>query len=82
MKIIVLNLPRTLNQKQLQELFQAYGKVAACDLVIDKVTGRSKGFGFVEMPENAQGSAAIAALHGKMVDNCKLRVKISDQNAG
>ncbi len=81
MKIIVLNLPRSLTKEQLQELFQSYGKVSSCTLVMDKYKGASKGFGFVEMPDAAQANAAIEALHNKKIDNFKIRVKLSDQTS-
>ena len=81
MKIIVLNLARTTTQHQLQALFTAHGKVHSCTIVMDAHKGTSKGFGFVEMPDDAQAQAAITALHGSKVDGNKIRVKLSTQGA-
>lgn len=50
MKILVRNLDRAVSEAEVLELFKAYGKVDTCVLVTDKDTGKSKGFGFVEMP--------------------------------
>ncbi len=78
MKIMILNLPRTTTEEELATEFKAYGNVATCDLVLDKETGTSKGFGFVEMPNAAEAEAAIAALNGKKLNNTnKIRVKPS-----
>ena len=50
MKIIIRNLSRSTTESEIKDLFTAFGEVASCDLVMDKQTGSSKGFGFVEMP--------------------------------
>ena len=82
MKIMILNLPRTTTEEELTTEFKAYGNVATCDLVLDKETGTSKGFGFVEMPDVAEAEAAIAALNGKKLNNTnKIRVKPSVPDA-
>ncbi|MCD6034666.1 MAG: RNA-binding protein [Rickettsiales bacterium] len=80
MKIIVLNLHRSTTSQELTALFQKFGKVASCDLVMDRETGQSKGFGFVEMNDVAEAEAAIAKLHGTLLANHKLRVKVADEN--
>ena len=64
MNIYVGNLPYSIDRDQLREIFAAYGEVAAARIVNDRDTGRSKGFGFVEMADNAQAQAAIEALNG------------------
>ena len=64
MNIYVGNLPYSIDRDQLREIFAAYGEVAAARIVNDRETGRSKGFGFVEMADNAQAQAAIEALNG------------------
>ena len=51
MKILVRNLARTTKEKELYVLFTAFGSVTECTLVLDKETGASKGFGFIEMPK-------------------------------
>jgi RNA recognition motif-containing protein len=63
MNIFVGNINYRLTNDTLKEIFVPYGEVTSARIVIDKVTGRSKGFGFVEMPEQEQALKAIAALH-------------------
>ncbi len=65
MNVYVGNLPWGLSEEDLREAFEAYGEVASAKIVQDKFTGRSRGFGFVEMPNNEEGEAAISALNGK-----------------
>ncbi|CAM3335691.1 hypothetical protein FLLO111716_04950 [Flavobacterium longum] len=67
MNIFVGSLPFALKEAELRESFEAYGTVDSVKIIMDKVTGRSKGFGFVEMPEDDEGQAAINALNGATV---------------
>jgi RNA recognition motif-containing protein len=78
MKILVRNLPRELTETELTTLFSEYGRLQSCNLVIDKATGESKGFGFVEMPLVNEAKAAIAGLNGKEISGLKIRVKKAD----
>ena len=71
MNIYVGNLPYGINRDQLRDVFAAYGEVAAARIVTDRETGRSKGFGFVEMPDAAQAQAAIDALNGNEIGGRK-----------
>lgn len=64
MDIYVGNLPYAATDPDLQELFEQYGKVTSARVILDRMSGRSKGFGFVEMPEQAEAQAAIDALNG------------------
>ena len=75
MKLMALNLPRDLSEQELAELFKAYGNIQACNLVINEGSGKSKGFGFVEMALDHEGEVAIKELHGKKINKCKIRVK-------
>jgi RNA recognition motif-containing protein len=75
MKILVRNLARTTTEAEVLELFQAHGKVEYCTLVLDALTGLSKGFGFVEMPEEDAAKAAIEQLNGQLIAESKIRVK-------
>lgn len=78
MKLIALNLPRDLSEQELAELFKAYGNIKACNLVVNEDTGKSKGFGFVEMALDHEGDVAIEELNGKKINKCKIRVKQAD----
>ncbi|UAA39750.1 RNA-binding protein [Paraneptunicella aestuarii] len=81
MSILIRNLPRTITENELRVLFQAFGDVASCTLVLDKETGGSKGFGFVEMSHNDDVNVAIEALNGSVVSGNKIRVKWSNQES-
>ena len=63
MNIFVGNLSYDATSEDLKQTFQAYGEVSSAAIIMDKMTGRSRGFGFVEMPDAAQGQAAITALN-------------------
>ena len=63
MNIYVANLPYSTTDDQLRETFEAHGEVSSATVIKDRETGRSRGFGFVEMPDDAQAEAAIEALH-------------------
>ena len=78
MKLLVRNLARTTSEHDIRTLFSAHGKVTNCNLVLDKETGQSKGFAFVEMPEEAEAKTAITALNQTSVDKSKIRVKLAD----
>ncbi|MCK5335573.1 MAG: RNA-binding protein [Gammaproteobacteria bacterium] len=75
MKLLVRNLARTTTEAELKALFESYGSVQSCTLVMDKVSGGSKGFGFVEMPKIGDAKAAVKNLNGKEVAGNKIRVK-------
>ena len=75
MKLLIRNLARTTTEAELRALFEAHGKVQSCNLVTDKKTGGSKGFGFVEMSGPGESRAAMKALNGKNVGGNKIRVK-------
>jgi RNA recognition motif-containing protein len=67
MNIFVGSLPFKLEEADLKELFEAYGEVSSVKLINDRETGRSKGFGFVEMPDGEGAQQAITALNGSEV---------------
>ena len=67
MKILVSNLSRETNENEVREMLQVYGAVQYCKLVMDRETGKSKGFGFVEMPRPGDAKAAIKELYGRVL---------------
>ena len=75
MKLLVRNLDRELTEDALNTMFKAYGSVQSCTLVLDKNTGASKGFGFVEMPVPGEAKAAVKQLNGKEISGQTIRVK-------
>ena len=77
MDIYVGNLPYSTTDEDLKDLFGAHGEVASARVVIDRMSGRSKGFGFVEMADQAQAQQAIEALNGHETDGRRLRVNES-----
>ncbi|BDS07954.1 hypothetical protein NT6N_29940 [Oceaniferula spumae] len=74
MNIYVGNLSYGLSDNDLQQLFAEHGAVASAKIIQDRDTGRSKGFGFVEMPNDAEGQKAIDSLNGQAVDGRNLTV--------
>lgn len=75
MKLIVRNIDRNISEADLLVLFEAHGRVQYCNLVLDKDTGRSKGFAFVEMPRPGEAKAAMKQLNGRDLGSEKIRVK-------
>jgi len=73
-KLYVGNLPYTVSDSDLQNLFAAHGTVQSAQVIMDRDTGRSKGFGFVEMDNDQQAQAAIAALNGQDFNGRSLTV--------
>lgn len=74
MNIYVGNLPYNMTSEQLEEVFASHGEVVRAVVINDRETGRSKGFGFVEMADKEAGAVAISAVDGQEVDGRELRV--------
>ena len=79
MKILVRSLERTVTEEELLKLFQEYGTVESCNLVLDAATGKSKGFAFVEMPHVREGVKAVKGLNTLRLHGHGIRVKIADE---
>ena len=77
MDIYVGNLPYNTGDDELRELFEAYGAVSSARVIIDRDTGRSRGFGFVEMPNHDEAEKAIQATDGNDWEGRSLRVNES-----
>src|ERR1700712_1357393 len=82
MNIYVGNLSWGLKDQDLANLFTSFGEVASAKIVMDKFTQRSKGFGFVEMPNDEQAQAAIAQLNGSEIEGRNLVVNESRPKEG
>ena len=73
-RLYVGNLAYTMNDSDLQRLFEAHGSVTSAQVIMDRDTGRSKGFGFVEMASDAEAQTAIGALNGTEIEGRTLTV--------
>lgn len=83
MKLLVRNLARTTTEADIRALFEPFGVIDDCVLVMDQVTGESKGFGFVEMPVYVEAKKAIKKLNNMEVAGSRIRVKkAEDKPAG
>ncbi len=78
MDIYVGNLPYEADDRQLQDLFSQYGTVSSARVIMDRMTDRSKGFGFVEMQDKDEANAAISALNEQDMGGRNLRVNESE----
>jgi RNA recognition motif-containing protein len=77
MNIFVANLNFKIQSQFLQNVFEQYGTVTSAKVITDRETGRSKGYGFVEMPVEEEGQAAIRELDGKDLEGKTIVVKIA-----
>jgi len=80
MKVLVRNLSRDTTETELLSLFEEYGNVQYCTVVTDAKTGKSKGFGFVEMPLVGEARVAIKELNARDVGGKKIRVKKAEKS--
>jgi len=74
MKIYVGNMPYSVTEEDLKQSFEAFGQVESVTIIKDKMSGQSKGFGFVEMGSAEQAQAAISGMNGKDLKGRKLNV--------
>ena len=81
MKILVRNLDRLVTDAEILDLFKAYGKVDSCVVVKDAETGKSKGFGFVDMPNPREAIKAVKGLNTLKLRGLGIRVKIAEDKA-
>lgn len=77
MNIYVSNLNYATKGDSFQELFEQYGEVSSASIITDRETGRSRGFGFVEMPNDAEGQKAIDALNGTDFEGKTIAVNVA-----
>ena len=79
MKLLIRNLSRSTSEDQVRRIFASYGQVQSCNLVLDKETGKSKGFGFVEMPNTGEAKQAVKNLNGMELGGKNIRVKKAEE---
>jgi RNA recognition motif-containing protein len=79
MKLLIRNIARNTTEAAIRALFESHGTVQFCNLIMDKETGVSKGFGFVEMPKQGEAKAAMKVLNGMELDGSKIRVKKAEE---
>jgi RNA recognition motif-containing protein len=77
MNIYVSNLSFAVKDEDLRDFFAEYGEVASAKVIMDKFTNRSRGFAFVEMPDEAAGQKAIQELDGATVDGRSIKVNVA-----
>ena len=78
MNIFVGSLPFSIKETELKELFEEYGEVVSAKIITDKISGRSKGFGFIEMTNDNEGQEAIKNLNGYEIGGRKIVVNKSE----
>lgn len=81
MNIFVGSLPFSLEEADLQEIFEQYGEVSSAKIIIDRATGRSKGYGFIEMTEEDAAKKAIEELNGAEVEGREIVVNVAQERS-
>lgn len=81
MNIYVGNLSYKVNEDDLKEIFEEYGDVSSVKIITDRYTGKSKGFGFIEMPDESQANNAIDELNEAELDGRNMRVNQAREKA-
>ena len=79
MNIYVGQLPYSVTEEELREMFLQYGKVSSLNLIMDSYSGQSKGFGFIEMPNNSEADQAIKGLNKSMLKGREIKVNQSEE---
>ena len=79
MNIYVGQLPYSVTEEELREMFLQYGEVANLNLIMDSYSGQSKGFGFIEMPNNSEADQAIKGLNKSMLNGREIKVNQSEE---
>jgi len=79
MNIYVGQLPYSVTEEELREMFLRYGEVSSINLIMDRYSGQSKGFGFIEMPNNSEADQAIKGLNKSMLKGREIKVNQSEE---
>jgi len=78
MNIYLGNLPDSITEEQIRSLFVTFGEIESIKIIKDRFSGRSKGFGFIDMPSNSQADQAIKALNGNLINGNSIKVRPAD----
>ena len=78
MNIYLGNLPDSITEEQLTSLFASFGEIESIKIIKDRTSGRSKRFGFIEMPSNSEADQAIKSLNGNLMAGSCIKVKPAD----
>jgi RNA recognition motif-containing protein len=79
MNIYVGQLPYSVTEEELREMFLKFGEVSSLNLIMDRYSGQSKGFGFIEMPNNSEADQAIKGLNKSMLKGREIKVNQSEE---
>ena len=79
MNIYVGQLPYSMTEEELREMFIEYGEIGSLNLIKDKFSGQSKGFGFIDMPNNSEADKAIKALNKTMLNGREIKVNQAEE---
>ena len=82
MKLFIAGLPGDFDDVDLKEMFELYGEISSARIVTDRATGRSKGFGFVEMPDQAEALQTIETLHNARIKGKQISVQEAEERPG
>jgi RNA recognition motif-containing protein len=79
MNIYIGQLPYTMTEDEVREMFSEYGEIASLNLIMDRYSGQSKGFGFIDMPNNSEADKAIKALNKSMLNGREIKVNQAEE---
>ena len=79
MNIYVGQLPNSMTEDELREMFVEFGEIGSLNLIKDKFSGQSKGFGFIDMPNNSEADKAIKALNKTMLNGREIKVNQAEE---
>ncbi|HEX5153970.1 MAG TPA: RNA-binding protein [Parafilimonas sp.] len=82
MKLFIAGFPNDFDDADIKEMFELYGAVKSAGFVTDRATGKSKGFGFVDMPDNMEAMETIRVLHGTKIKGKQITVQKAEERPG
>ncbi len=82
MKLFVAGFPNDFDNADLKDMFELYGVVTSAAFVVDRATGQPKGFGFIEMPDNAEAMETIGILNGTKIKGRQISVQKAEDRSG